>query len=865
MASTDVRAWLIALPAFQRQVDGVIRVAIWREFPRLVRPDSVTELLDWNYLLLCASLLARSERSVEQRIALRIADTCLQVKDTTAEQRIAAAVVLDTMANHRTIELAVERETLDQNLSESLPFSLRADFQQRSDIDLIVSGTGARLRVNRFQRDFWDAMCQYSRISASAPTSAGKSFLLRCWTHEYFRNKPNGAVVFAVPTRALIQEISDAFAQDVRDGHLKDVDIHTLPLDADLKTTPGNIFVLTQERLHILLGRDHLLTFDVLVVDEAQKIGDGHRGVLLEQVLHECLRRRPDLKVIFASPFVENPEYLLESAPVLADTKSVQREVTTVSQNLLFISQEAGNPRTWNVIYRDGEKVLPIGQAALEYRPTTGAKHLSAVAFAMRCEEGGNLVYANGQAEAEKYATHLAEAYAQQGDPSLEAHPRIADLIKLIGKTVHVKYALVETLKQGVAFHYGNMPLLLRVEIESLFRQNILRFLVCTSTLMEGVNLPCKVIFMRAPRRGKNIPLPPADFWNLAGRAGRWGTEFQGTIACIDPEDWAPPVRRVRQSIRSVTETAICVDGALLAYAEQGFPAKTAKLHPEYDYTASFLFALMARGAPLVESPAFSKLDSVGREQLRAVLEAEFLKYTLTKDFIFRNPGILPAAMMQLQRQFGELTPAALIELCPVLPESRDAVKRYFEIFKFIDEKLRAGWTNPGPNGEKRLWQLSYLAVEWMRGKPLAYLIKTRERIAKKNTNDVSDDLPKIIRSVMSDVETYARFQIPRFLRAYMDVLDAHSTANDIVSPVNDFSDIELWLELGVSVRTSLSLMELGLSRTAAIELFETAGMETEMNRDKALEWLKAKDLDTLDLPNLVKEEIRRVRLRYQA
>ncbi len=31
--------------------------------------------------------------------------------------------------------------------------------------------------------------------------------------------------------------------------------------------------------------------------------------------------------------------------------------------------------------------------------------------------------------------------------------------------------------------------------------------------------------------------MEPHDFWNLAGRAGRWGDEFQGNIICIDPED----------------------------------------------------------------------------------------------------------------------------------------------------------------------------------------------------------------------------------------------------------------------------------------------------------------------------------------
>lgn len=386
------------------------------------------------------------------------------------------------MANQRTLNLAISRRILTENVEESLPLLLRGDYQKRESSEVIVTSAGERIRVNRFQREFWDAMGKFSCVSASAPTSAGKSFLLRCWIHDYFRGAAKAAIVFLVPTRALIQEVSDAFADDLQAGALNGIGIHTLPLDADLQSAPGNIFILTQERLHILLGRDHTLRFDALIVDEAQK----------------------------------------------------------------------------------------IGQAKLEFRPTTGAKHLSAVAFAMRCEDGGNLIYANGQAEAEKYARHISEAYSIKGYPTIEHHLRVADLIRLIGKTVHPKYALVEALKQGVAFHYGNMPLLMRVEIESLFKQNILRFLVCTSTLMEGVNLPCKVIFLRSPRRGKKIPLPPADFWNLAGRAGRWGTEFQGTIVCVDPQEWNPPVSRLRQKIRSVTEQTICDDSALLAYAEAG-------------------------------------------------------------------------------------------------------------------------------------------------------------------------------------------------------------------------------------------------------------------------------------------------------
>src|SRR5699024_5356132 len=107
---------------------------------------------------------------------------------------------------------------------------------------------------------------------------------------------------------------------------------------------------------------------------------------------------------------------------------------------------------------------------------------------------------------------------------------RISDLQELIRKSVHSSYLLAEVISRGVAFHYGNMPQPVRQGVEELYRAGLIRFLVCTSTLLEGVNLPCTNIWIMNPRRGQGNPMTPFDFWNLAGRAGRWGAEFAGNI-----------------------------------------------------------------------------------------------------------------------------------------------------------------------------------------------------------------------------------------------------------------------------------------------------------------------------------------------
>ena len=49
-------------------------------------------------------------------------------------------------------------------------------------------------------------------------------------------------------------------------------------------------------------------------------------------------------------------------------------------------------------------------------------------------------------------------------------------LTSLEGASIH-RVQLAPLVERGVAFHYGNMPSLIRLEVERLFRSGKLRFL----------------------------------------------------------------------------------------------------------------------------------------------------------------------------------------------------------------------------------------------------------------------------------------------------------------------------------------------------------------------------------------------------
>ena len=161
-------------------------------------------------------------------------------------------------------------------------------------------------------------------------------------------------LVYIAPTRALVEEVSQVFRSKLDDS----VGVHTLPWDPEITGFERQVFVLTQERLHLLHQRLPRFTPSVIFVDEAQKIADGTRGILLTQVLDEALRRDPNVRLVFASPFSANPGVLLDSASSHERKAAFVGETVTVNQNLVFVNQVPRKPCRYSLslVYEGNER-----------------------------------------------------------------------------------------------------------------------------------------------------------------------------------------------------------------------------------------------------------------------------------------------------------------------------------------------------------------------------------------------------------------------------------------------------------------------------------------------------------------------------
>jgi hypothetical protein len=842
---------LLKLPAFRDRLDLVIADSVATQFVGLERKMEISGFShDWAYLLGCASLLAQVRKPECEDAALRIAHHSL-TQSASASIHDAACIIFSTLTNSPSIKLAESRNLVEPDTLSRLTLPLRTAWFRRELEHLVVMGDGTELSLNRFQKDVWEAAGKSQVLSITAPTSSGKSFLLCQWLAEYFRENAKAFVVYLVPTRALIQQVESDLRKEFAENKslANAINISSLPMIASIKEQSANVMVLTQERLHLLLlGLPDDQRPALMIVDEAHKFGDGARGVLLNNVIDTIALQSTSLKLLFASPMVSNPEILLRGRAVSGGKSALASFHITVNQNLLWVSQIPRQPTQWMVEACINEKMTELGQIRLKHRPTASSKRLTLVAKALADPIGGNLVYADGAADAEKAAHQLWDIMPVP--QNLE--PELQGLIDLVKKYIHPKYALANTLSRRVAFHYGNMPLLIRTEIENLFKNGQIQFLVCTSTLVEGVNLPCKSIFVRGPHKGRGRPMNETDFWNLAGRAGRLGKEFQGNVICIDPHDktvWKtpPPTKRSTYPIKPASDSIFDEFEKFIDYIVDQAPDVVAKKRPEYDQLLSYLISNFDTVTGLLGAPMCASLNSVNLEKLEAVIGITLKSLTIPLGIVNRNPGISPFAMQRLLKYFqGRAKPVE--ELLPVLPESDDAVLVFNNIFARINGNLA-----PVFSPSSRTFALSILVVDWMRGLPLARIISSRVNYLNKKDRPVN--LAFVIRTVMEDVEQIARFTAPRYVSCYIDILRYFLHTIDREELADQIQDVNLWLEFGASQQTQLSLMGLGFSRTTAISLSEFI-IDDSLSEESVIEKLLEIEIESLGLPLAIQREV---------
>jgi len=394
-----------------------------------------------------------------------------------------------------------------------------------------------------FQKRIWEMSGESKFLGISAPTSAGKSFviLLKCIDNII---KKGGNIVYVVPTLSLINQVVNDFHDKLKEFSLDHYEILTTYNE---NRNSNIIYVLTPERAISAYSENDKPFGDVnsFIVDEIQNIErlenekDERSKILFDSLIELSFSYSPDL-IIFSGPRVtglkslgfdifqevNSNELSAISSPVTNFTYSILKK-----GNKYFFKQYSQINNDCSLIEIQNTDYLKIGGKQYD------DKYLSYLSIIINKlgVDNTNIIFSPTSGTARKIAIDLANKNEIKNSNLL-----LNVLIKYVSNTVHPNYDLCKTLDNGIAYHHGKVPSHIRNVLEFAIKKKMIDTIVCTTTLMQGVNLPAQNVIMRngylSTRniQGEMPKLTNYEISNLRGRAGRLLKDFVGRTFVLD-------------------------------------------------------------------------------------------------------------------------------------------------------------------------------------------------------------------------------------------------------------------------------------------------------------------------------------------
>ena len=108
---------------------------------------------------------------------------------------------------------------------------------------------------------------------------------------------------------------------------------------------------------------------------------------------------------------------------------------------------------------------------------------------------------------------------------------RMQALINYIEQNISPEFELIDFLKNGIAIHFSEVDSYIRRQLEIIFNEETdIKGMICTSTLLQGVNLNAQNLIMIYRSKFSTVGNVEIDYRNLIGRTARLGINIQGNI-----------------------------------------------------------------------------------------------------------------------------------------------------------------------------------------------------------------------------------------------------------------------------------------------------------------------------------------------
>lgn len=485
-------------------------------------------------------------------------------------------------------------------------------------------------------------------VVVSLPTSSGKTLIAQFRILEAINQfeDQKGWVAYLAPSRALVNQTFRQLRRDFqplkivveRVSPAMEIDgVEATVLKDTQPESQFRVLVATPEKFDLMLrqGWEQEIgrPLTLVVVDEAHTIQDSERGLKLELLLATINRECRDAQFLLLTPFIKNA-----------------REVAR------WLGGQSSDDISLGVDWQPNDRAIGI-VSPVDAGPLTGRSHdyhlefetvhtsRNTIVVDMPFKFDKDKTLATTLAKARDIGTLAAITARRLKDrgPVIAMHSRpdfvwklaekisdgalgeISDDVQFVQQYVAAElgnsFPLVDLLSKRIGVHHGGLPEEVRMLMEWLFEKGDLDVLVATTTIAQGVNFPVSGVVMAATQYPYGDKMPPEDFWNIAGRAGRVSQEQMGIVALVakDKQKALRQKKFIQENIGNLNSALIQL--AQVASNELSDLGKIVYKHPEWSGFLQYLvhtYRQMGEPANFADQIEQVLRGTLGFEKLRA-------------------------------------------------------------------------------------------------------------------------------------------------------------------------------------------------------------------------------------------------------
>jgi superfamily II DNA/RNA helicase len=423
------------------------------------------------------------------------------------------------------------------------------------------------LRKPHFPTELWPAqklICDAGLLNGRSaviqmPTSAGKTRATELIIRSAFLTGRTSLAVIVAPFRSLCHDIrsdlTNAFAGESIDL-TEATDSYQPDLSFDELGQQKTVLILTPEKLLYLLRRkpDLSQTLGLVIYDEGHQFEGMARGPNYELLLTSLKIMLPaSVQVILISAVIGNPQevagwllndpnLVVSGDGLLPTSKSVAfASWQTARGRLEYVSPEDPDEQEFfvpRVIERIALDNFP-GETAERFFPRPKGSDVGLYLGLQLVPNGSVAVFCGRKDSAALLCERAVEIFqrnAPLAKPSESSDaPEVQKIAALFEHHLGAQANATRAAALGIFPHHANVPHGLRLSIEYAMKESLAKFVICTSTLAQGVNFPIKYLIVTTTQQGREQILI-RDFHNLIGRAGRAGMHTEGSVIFSSPE-----------------------------------------------------------------------------------------------------------------------------------------------------------------------------------------------------------------------------------------------------------------------------------------------------------------------------------------